>query len=51
MTPANAEILKKLMIIEEELTKINKLSRDLLEDEIKLEGGYNRLLKRLNEQD
>ena len=49
MTPSNADILRKMMILEHELTEINKLSKGLLEDETKLLGAYENLNKKLNE--
>ena len=49
MTPSNAETLRKMMILEAELTELNKLSKDLLRDETKLQGAYDQLIKKINE--
>ena len=50
MTPNNADVLRKMMILEHDLIELNKLTKGLLEDETKLQGAYDQLNKKLNER-
>ena len=49
MTPANAKVLRIMLQIQEALDELNKDAQDLLEMETSLHGGYDRLLKKIND--
>ena len=48
MTPSNADIWRRMMILEEDLSELNKLAKELLRDETKLQGAYDNLIKRID---
>lgn len=50
MTPANAKALMMMLEIQDAIDEINKDTKELLDKGKSLEGGYDRLLDKINKK-